>query len=133
MTSVFEVARFGIVGVSATLVHYVSAIVLVERIGIDPLWANIAGFGAGFPVSFAGHMFWTFRDQTVAHTTQDRFHSWVKFLATALVGLAVSQLVVFVAVDVMSVHHRIGFAAALILAPAVVFLLSKFWAFRAAV
>ena len=133
MTSFFELARFGIVGVTATLVHYVAAILFVEFLGFDPLAANVIAFWCGFPVSFAGHMFWTFREQTEGHCSRDKVQSWTKFFIAALVGLAVSQLVVFVTVDVMFVHHRIAFAAALILAPAVVFFLSKILAFRAAV
>ena len=132
MTSLSELFRFGVVGVLATIVHYIVAILSVETLGLVPLIANVIAFGCAFPVSFVGHLNWTFREQTDGHSADDRRQYWIKFFTTALVGLAVSQLVVLVLADLLEIHHRIAFAAALILAPATVFLLSKFWAFRPA-
>ncbi len=126
-----ELLRFGIVGVLATIVHYVVAVAAVELIGLVPVIANLVAFCCAFPVSFVGHLYWTFRGQTDGHSAQDRRHYWGRFFVTALVGLGVSQLVVYVLADLLSVHHRIAFAAAILLAPATVFVLSKFWAFRA--
>lgn len=132
MTSAAELFRFGVVGVAATVIHYILAVIAVEVIGLIPLIAHVIAFWCAFPVSFAGHMYWTFREQTEGHTPQHRTQYWLRFFTTALIGLAAGQLVVFVAADVLSIHHRIAFAAALVLAPAVVFVLSKFWAFRTA-
>ena len=130
MTSVSELFRFGVVGIFATIVHYIVAILSVEAMGFVPLIANVIAFGCAFPVSFIGHLYWTFREQTDGHSADDRRQYWIKFFATALTGLAVSQIVVFMLADLLEVYHRIAFAAALVLAPATVFLLSKFWAFR---
>ncbi len=132
MTSVSELFRFGIVGILATIIHYSVAVMSVEALGLVPLVANVIAFGCAFPVSFVGHLNWTFRDQTDGHSAAERRHYWLKFFATALAGLAVSQLVVLVLADVLNIYHRIAFAAALVLAPATVFVLSKFWAFRTA-
>ena len=132
VTSLSELFRFGVVGVLATIVHYIVAILSVEAAGLVPLVANVIAFGCAFPVSFVGHLNWTFRDQTDGHSAADRRHYWGKFFATALAGLAVSQLVVFVLADALDIYHRIAFAAALVLAPTTVFVLSKFWAFRPA-
>ena len=55
--------------------------------------------------------------------------SLARFLATALIGLALNSLVVFGIVDLLGLAY--GYAAALMATavPATVFLVSKFWAF----
>ncbi len=127
-----EVFRFGIVGIGATLVHYAVAVAAVEVLGFVPLVANLIAFICAVPVSFFGHLYWTFYEQTAGHSPHDRHAYWGRFVTTALIGLCVSQLVVFVTADLLAVHHRIAFLLALVLAPATVFVLSKFWAFRPA-
>lgn len=53
-------ARFGVVGVAATLVHYGVALAVAQA-GGRLLLANLAGFVVAFAVSFLGHHRWTFR------------------------------------------------------------------------
>lgn len=128
-----QLLRFGAVGGAATVVHFIVAVLAVESAGLLPLLANMLAFICAFPVSFVGHLYWTFRGQTDGHGSQDRRAYWLRFFATAIVGLLISQSVVFVVADLLSIHHRIAFASAVVLAPLSVFVLSKYWVFRAPV
>ena len=55
-----QAARFGAVGLLATAVHVIVAILLVEVTGLRVFWANIAAFAAAVIVSYAGNHRWTF-------------------------------------------------------------------------
>ena len=53
---------FGVVGVSAMLVHLATVALVLVPLGVPPLLANCAGFLVAFQVSHAGHRRFTFQD-----------------------------------------------------------------------
>ncbi len=55
-----ELIWFGIVGVTAMLVHLGSVSLLLVPMGLPPLIANVLGFLLAFQVSHAGHHKLTF-------------------------------------------------------------------------
>lgn len=57
---------FGVVGVTAMLVHLGSVILIFVPLGLAPLLANIIGFLLAFQVSHAGHRHFTFRNEELS-------------------------------------------------------------------
>jgi putative flippase GtrA len=57
----FQLFRFGIVGVLAAVVHFLVANTLTVHTGIHVAYTNIAGFLCAFWVSFFGHHFFSFQ------------------------------------------------------------------------
>jgi len=55
-----ELLWFGIVGVSAMLVHLGSVALVLVPLGLPPLVANVFGFLLAFQVSHIGHHRFTF-------------------------------------------------------------------------
>ena len=51
-----QLARFGIVGLSASIINFVTAAFLVELFHMHPLLANLFAFTA-FLVSYMGHRY----------------------------------------------------------------------------
>jgi len=85
-----------------------------------PVWtANFLAFCAAFWVSFFGHRHFTFRSRG----------SSARFLVTALTGLAANNGLLAAALRTTS-DETASIIFAAIAAPALVFVLSKYWAFR---
>lgn len=63
----FQIMRFGIVGVIASLVHFSCVVFFVQLLHWLPLVANIVGFSIGVQVSYWGHRTFTFRDSDASH------------------------------------------------------------------
>lgn len=118
---VAQVMRFGLVGITASLVHW-SVVTGLVSTGIgEPLWMNIIGFLCAFSVSYIGHRHWTFcagGDQSLK-----------KFFAVSLLGFALNEAT-FAVLLAMGVPYQIGLLIAIIVAAASTFVLSKTWAFR---
>lgn len=108
------------VGVAATGTHLIAASIFVALFrDFEAVAINTVAFCVAFVVSYAGHRYVTF----------GKAGSPAKFLATSLAGLAVNNAVVYAVsayVDVRLVAIVIG----TLIAPGIVFLLSKYWVFR---
>ncbi|MFC3309983.1 GtrA family protein [Blastomonas aquatica] len=118
-----QIVRFGIVGVTATAVHGLTLFVLVNRGQFSPTVGTAIAFLCAVAVTYAGQALWVFKV---------RQHSPAKFLRFALsavFGLLANVAIMKLAVDVAQVHYQIGFAAAVVLVPAMTYLINKYWVF----
>ena len=118
-----EMFRFGVVGVTATIVHVGMVVLLVEVLGLAPIWANALGFLTALPVSYVGNFHWTFGAEGQHRRRIPRF----AFTQTS--GLAGSQAIMFLVVDVMGLHYGIALATAVAIVPASTYLMSRIWVF----
>ena len=119
-----RVAVFGGVGLLATAVHVVTGLTLAGGLGLRPLTANFCAFCAAFAVSYLGHHRLTFRSGA-AH-----LRAAPRFLAVALAGLALNQLIVFAVVDLWGRSCALALALVILTVPALTFALARLWAFR---
>ena len=102
----------------------------VEAFGVSPFWGNVLGFAVAVAVSYFGHFYWTF-----ARADRSRpglQESIPKFIATALSGLALNGLAVYVIVDLWSASYLYALPIIVFVTPLAVFLLCKCWAFAPA-
>lgn len=120
--------KFGIVGLLATATHVGLIVVLVEWFGWRPLHANFAAFGIAFLVSFFGHYRWTFADQIAAGPDSWR-GPFLRFIVTAVTGLALNSLIVFLVVDAFGISYFYALGLMVTVVPGILFLIGKFWAF----
>lgn len=120
-----QVARFGTVGVAATLTHGLVLVALSEGLALDPVVGNLLAFSIAFGVSFAGQSRWVFRAGGFAFG-----HLW-RFASTALLGLGLNFAIMKLTVDALGLHYLLGFAAVVASVPAITFLLNKLWVFQA--
>src|SRR4051812_8146741 len=77
-----RMARFGVVGGVATLIHLAGAELAVLK-HVAPWLAFMLGFVPGFTVSYLGHRYFTFG--------QGSKGSLARYLIIALVGLAIGE------------------------------------------
>lgn len=117
-----QILRFGLVGGLATLTHLAVATALLAALpAAHPVAVNVVAFLVAFVVSFVGHSRYTFRTKG----------SLPKFLIAALTGLAANNLVL-VGLIALGAPALPSLWAATLAAPAVVYVISKTWAFSRA-
>lgn len=118
-----EVIVFGLVGILATLTHYLIALLVVKWAGVGVLYANVFAYCVAVVVSFLGHSRLTFR----ADLDRGRF---AKFVAASLSALAVSQSLLFVLTRLAIFDYQVNILAAVFVVPLYSFILNKFWVYR---
>lgn len=118
-------ARFGMVGLLATAVHWLVAVSVTELLQLNPLLGNAAGWGVAVTASFVGHWTVTFEDResTVAR-------SGLRFLGVSVLGFAANSLLygALLAIDASLYAFWLGVTLALV--AIMTYLLSNIWAFR---
>ena len=120
-----QVARFGVVGVAATVIHVLLALFLHGVLEAPPLLANLGGFCGAWLVSYLGNHRWTFRAATR--------HGWSvpRHVVVAVLGLGVNQAIVSVMTEFFLLPFATALAVVVFVVPAVSFVLSRWWAFDA--
>jgi len=117
---------FALVGLIGTGAHYLTLIVLVETVGVDPVRATTAGFVIGALVNYWLNHRFTFESNKAHRDAGPKFF----FIAT-LTGF-LNSLLVYAGVDLMGGNYllvQIGVTAVVFLAN---FGLNSLWTFREA-
>lgn len=127
-----EIVLFGLVGIAATITHFIVAVIAVEGFEIAVWTANIVGFAAALPVSYCGHAFLTFSAKRYQREKSITRQSIGRFAITALTGFALNQTSVLVFAQALGFPHRMVFFFTILGVACFLFFASKFWAFRRA-
>lgn len=115
---------FGVVGVTAMLIHLGSVALILVPLGLAPLIANIIAFILAFQVSYAGHRYFTFRNQ---ETTVSRSRG--RFFLVAVMSFAVNELLYWALLKYTLLDFRIALALVLVAVATLTFVLARYWAF----
>lgn len=127
MPQLLEIARFGVVGVGATVVQFASASALTWQFPLWPLQGvNLLAFLIAFCFSFTGQFFWTFRASGASLR-----RSLPKFFLVALCGYLVSAFVLNRLQHAMIGNDHFKLLVSTLVIPPVTFTIGKFWAFAA--
>ncbi len=120
-----ELFWFGVVGMSAMLVHLGMVSLLVPA-GLPPLAANVIGFLVAFQVSHAGHHRLTFGTaQAPAARSRQRF------FVVALASFALNELMYAALLHFTALDYRIALVIVLFAIAALTFVSARRWAFAA--
>ena len=117
---------FGVVGVTAMLVHLGTVSLLFVPWGLHPLAANVLGFLIAFQVSHTGHRAFTFNDSTASAS-----HTRLRFFAVAVGSFLVNEAMYASLLHFTSLDYRIALAIVLVVVAALTFFLARNWAFAA--
>lgn len=119
-----ELFWFGVVGVTAMLVHLGSVTLLLVPLGLPPLLANVIGFLLAFQVSHAGHHRLTFvaADAPVSRSRK-------RFFLVALTSFAVNELMYAGLLHYTDLDYRTALAIVLFAVAALTFVSARSWAF----
>ncbi len=128
--SLYEAATFACVGLAASVVHVLVAIVLIENLSMAAWQANIVAFLCALPVSYFGHSLLTFSARNYNRAAPVSVQTLQKFTVTALGGFALNQLSVVIFISWLGLPHRPVMFVTVFGVAGLLFLVSKFWAFR---
>ena len=118
-----QLARFGGVGVLATVVHILVALAARNVFGVAPLLSNLAGFGVAVLVSYIGHARFTFG------TTSSPLPQFLRFVFVAVFGLAVSTSTVWLIDIRLGLSFTIAMISVGFLVPVATYVALRFWVF----
>jgi putative flippase GtrA len=120
-----QIFKFGLIGISASLVHWLTVVIIVESFAIQPLLANIFGFLCSFTLSYQGHSNWTFK------STVPRGHQPLpRFVVVAILGFGLNESLYYLFYTVEKMNYIVGLTLAILLTSICTFVLSKIWAFN---
>ena len=122
-----ELFWFGVVGVSAMLVHYLTVTLWLVPAGLAPLAANLIGFLVAFQVSYHGHRHQTFQAHAVPHR-----QALPRFFAVSCLSFAVNEAMYAALLSFTSLDYRLALLIVLVVVAALTFVLGKLWAFSGA-
>ena len=123
-----QIARFGLVGGLATLVHVGVFLSLADKIGFHPQMANLLAWLTAFVVSFLGHFLWTFQENPDG-TQRRAADALVRFLGVSLLGLGLNSGIVMVMVGIIGASNAMAAVLMATLVPALLFAINRYWAF----
>lgn len=119
---VTQFAKFGVVGIVATLLHVAVYALLIESAEFPAQAANVTGFVAAVLVSFAGHTRWTF-DKSGSGV-------FIKFFITAVTGIGLNSAAVHIIIEWLTAPYFYAIPFMIFITPPATFMISKFWAFK---
>jgi len=121
-----QLSLFVLVGVSASLVHWLVVIALVSQASWAPLVANVIGWLVAFVVSFTGHHQLTFRSQ---HAELSK--SLPRFFLISAFGFLINETSYAIALKNTDLPYELLLGVILIGVAVLTFIFSRLWAFAA--
>ncbi|WP_046166871.1 GtrA family protein [Chromobacterium vaccinii] len=118
---------FGVVGVSAMLLHFALVTLVLVPLGVPPLVANALGFLGAFQLSYWGHRRFTFEAGHVPHR-----QALPRFFGVSCLSFCANEAMYFALLRLTPLDYRVSLAVVLFAVAALTFLLGKLWAFASA-
>jgi len=118
-----QISRFAGVGLMATLIHVLVALMVRNWIDVNVQAANFTGFLAAVTFSYFGHAEVTFK-ATGSHQQQ-----MLRFGVLAGLGLALSSSLTFIICNLMGGSFSLAMGVVAVAVPGMTFLASKYWVF----
>ncbi len=123
--AVKQFVKFGLVGGLNTVIDYALFTTFFYVFHIHYLLANAMSFTIAVTNSYVLNRRWTFRSDNPRWHTEA-----IKFMVVNLIGLGLSESLLFILVDRLHIHQLIAKALAIIIVLFWNFIGTRFWAFR---
>jgi putative flippase GtrA len=119
----WQIVRFGVVGVLATLVHYLVLHFGADRLGISPVIMTGIAFCVAVCVTYTGQTLWVFAVKPF------ELVQLFKFGISVISGLIGNMAIMAFVVNGLGGGYQAGFAAGVVLVPVFTFVFNKYWVF----
>ncbi|EGV28815.1 GtrA family protein [Thiorhodococcus drewsii AZ1] len=119
LDEIAKLLRFGIVGISATLTHLLTAGMVLKYCYSSVFFANITAFVIAFQVSFVGHRYVTFKKK--GHTD--------RFIVAAGLGFIFNNVILAGLVFSGLLNGLLAIFVSTLCVPIIVYALLRFWVF----
>ncbi len=119
-----QVAKFGIVGVVATVLDFLVLYVLADFIGLHYLTAAALAFVAATLFNYAASMRYVF---TSRFGEAEKRQELLLFVTLSIIGLGLNQVLMWLFVDQVALHYLVAKVAATVFVMAWNFISRKIW------
>jgi putative flippase GtrA len=119
-----RLVRFGLVGVVATAVYSVVALLAIQGLDLSPIFGSALGCTASIAVSYYGHTLYSFRVE-INHAA----FLW-RFLSVAAASFIIATGVMWLLTDLMDVSYLLSVGIIAVLVPITNYVCNRFWIFR---
>lgn len=123
MKNLMQFIKFGIVGVSNTIITFAIYSLLVY-FNINYIIANIIGYCAGIANSFVWNSKWVFKKNSSNSTIL------FKFIIVNLIVLCITTYSLFILVNTFGINKYLSQIITIILGMIINFILNKIWTFK---
>lgn len=122
--NLFQIMRYGLVGVCAAVAHALVAMALFHVFAVQPTLSNFAGFVSGAILSYLGSYYFTFK------STDGHRKSLPRFALVWIIGIAINVGLFQALLTTYAVSFALNMFIAIALTPIAQYLMLKFWAFK---
>lgn len=119
--------KFGITGVSATIIHYVAANIAFSQFHIASQLSNIIGYFTGFFCSYFGNKYWSFASEG---NDTPALKTLFKFVLVWVIAFFTNQGIFALASQVFLLPFNGALTAGVIVAAMLSYLCNKLYVFR---
>jgi putative flippase GtrA len=118
-----QIFYFGAVGITATIVNYVAALIFHEQLSVSLYTAQLLGYCLAVTISLLGHSKFTFRSQLT-------FGVFFRFVVVSLSTLGLSEFLLLCLESLLAISHRFSLLIVVCTIPVITYILSKLWVFQ---
>ncbi|WP_102273083.1 GtrA family protein [Cytobacillus massiliigabonensis] len=115
--------KYSAVGCISTLIYFLSVFIFVEALNQDPLIGSSVSFGIMTYISFILNKKFTFGSDF-------SYNKLLRFLAVSSIGFTLNFSIMYLIVNVLSLHYSIGELVTIIVIPIINFILNNYWTFK---
>jgi putative flippase GtrA len=123
-TELLRIGRFGLVGITATLVYAASSLLSVRELGVTTVVGTTIGYLLSTIISYFGHMGFSFSVES------DHGDYLPKFALLSVISYGINVGMVILIVDYLQFPYSVAVAVLTVMIPIINYLLSRFWVFR---
>lgn len=126
--NIWQIIRYGIVGICAASTHALTAMGARHFLHIDPTLSNFSGFVAGAFISYFGSYYFTFADTKTKARTHG--NTILRFLAVWVIGIGINVGLFKWALDCFTLPFWLAVLLAIVITPIAQYVMLRFWAFK---
>ena len=115
--------KYSVVGCISVLIYFLSVFVLVELFDKDPIFGSTLSFIIMTFISFLLNKKYTFGSDF-------SYNQLLRFLVVSAIGFTLNFVIMYLVVNVLSLHYSIGELITTLIIPIINFILNSYWTFK---
>ncbi|TKC14732.1 GtrA family protein [Robertmurraya kyonggiensis] len=115
--------KYSLVGCISTLIYFLSVFLFVEIFDNEPVLASAISFIIMTVISF-------FLNKRFTFGSDFSYDKLLRFLVVSAIGFTLNFVIMYLIVNVFSLHYAIGELATTLVIPIINFILNNYWTFK---
>ncbi|RTR29110.1 GtrA family protein [Robertmurraya yapensis] len=115
--------KYSLVGCISTLIYFLSVFIFVEIFDKNPVFSSAVAFVIMTVISF-------FLNKRFTFGSDFSYDKLLRFLAVSAIGFTLNFGIMYLIVNVFSLHYVIGELVTTLVIPVINFILNNYWTFK---